>query len=105
MSKRRLTEQQKRGLAFYTAVQGKKMVRTILAQGVRKSEIARRLGVAPSQVTGALKSIREGRATLRTLAAYGLAVGIHWEIRLNPIEGRKPLPFTAVTLYKKGEKS
>lgn len=88
---KRLTESQKRGLAVFTAAQGKKMVRAILAQGIRKSEIARRLELSPAQVTKGLRSIREGRATLRTIAKFGLAVGIVWDLTLvahKKAEGR-----------------
>lgn len=69
--------------------QGQLIHDQIMARGVRKSEIARRLDMSRPNLSGTLKRLRDGRFTLKTLAKLGWAVGIYWDLKF---EHKTPQP-------------
>jgi len=71
-------EARRHGLAIYEAVK---------ARGVPQVKMARLLGWSAPRLSMTLKRIREGRFTLKTLAAIGLSVGVYCDLnvtRKNP---------------------
>lgn len=53
--------------------------------GLRKKDLADRLGIAPSRVTKVLDGMTN--VTLKTLAEFGLACGVYWTIQ--PLKPKK----------------
>lgn len=55
--------------------------------GLKKKELARRLGITASRVTQVLNGDRN--VTLRTIVQFALALGVRWEIETSRISGEE----------------
>jgi len=55
--------------------------------GLKNMDLARRLGIPPSRVTKVLDGMTN--MTLKTLAEFGLACGVHWTIEVLKLEKQK----------------
>lgn len=53
--------------------------------GLKKKDLARRLGVSPARVTQVLNG--GANITLRTVAQFALALGVRWRIKTIPVSG------------------
>ena len=64
--------------------EGLRIYARIKASGLTQNEIAERMGISAPNLSSTLKRVRDGRFTLKTLAALGLAIGVYWDLKLLP---------------------